>query len=134
MKTDTEVPKTIDAYIGGFPEDVQQILQEIRGIIKAAAPEAEEAIKYQIPTFVLNGNLVHFAAFQKHIGFYPTPSGIEQFKDALSAYSSAKGSVQFPLDSQIPFNLIKKIVKFRVKETRAKMAAKSRGKKPSRPR
>ncbi len=129
MKTDAEIPKTIDTYISGFREDVQQILEEIRGVIKDAAPEAEEAIKYQIPTFVLNGNLVHFAAFQKHIGFYPTPSGIAQFKDALSAYSSAKGSVQFPLDSPIPYSLIKKIVKFRVKEARAKMAAKSRGRK-----
>lgn len=102
MKTDTLTPKTIDAYITSFPKDVHDILQKIRGIIKDAAPEAEEAIKYQIPTFVLNGNLVPFAAFQKHIGFYPTPSGIEKFRDALSAYNSAKGSVQFPPDSPIP--------------------------------
>ncbi len=131
MKTDSDIPKTIDAYIDGFPDDIQKILRKIRGIIKAAAPEAEEAIKYQIPTFVFNGNLVHFAAFQKHIGFYPTPSGIEQFKDALSAYSGAKGSVQFPLESPIPYSLIKKIVKFRVEETREKMATTTKGKKRS---
>lgn len=129
MKAVTRSPGTIDAYIASFPQDVQDILQKIRGIISKAAPEAEEAIKYQIPTFVLNGNLVHFAAFQKHIGFYPTPSGIEQFKEALSGYSSAKGSVQFPLDSPIPYGLITKIVKFRVRENREKMAAKSRRKK-----
>ena len=129
MKAVTRSPGTIDAYIASFPQDVQDILQKIRGIISKAAPEAEEAIKYQIPTFVLNGNLVHFAAFQKHIGFYPTPSGIEQFKEALSGYSSAKGSVQFPLDSPIPYGLITKIVKFRVRENREKMAAKSRTKK-----
>lgn len=124
-------PQTIDGYISGFPEEVQEILQKIRRIISDAAPDAEEAIKYQIPTFVLGGNLVHFAAFAKHIGFYPTPSGIEQFRDALSAYNSAKGSVQFPLDSPIPYNLIKKIVKFRVKESRDKMSSIPKGKKRS---
>ncbi len=129
MKTETAPPKTVDAYIAGFPKVVQDTLQQIRKIIKDAAPEAEETIKYRIPTFVLNGNLVHFAAFQKHIGFYPTPSGIEQFKEALSAYRSAKGSVQFPLDAPIPYNLIKNIVKFRVKENRDRLAAKSRKKK-----
>lgn len=132
MKSDSSPPNTIDAYIAGFPTDVQDILQRIRGIIREAAPDAEEAIKYQIPTFVLDANLVHFAAFERHIGFYPTPSGIEQFKDALSGYKSAKGSVQFPLDSAIPYNLIKKIVKFRVKENRDKMSSKSRRKKRSR--
>ena len=126
MKTGTTPPLNIDEYIAGFPKDVQDILQEIRGIIKKAAPDAEEAIKYQIPTFVLNGNLVLFAAFQKHVGFYPTPSGIKEFKDELSAYDSAKGSVQFPLDRPIPFNLIRKIAKFRVKEARKKVAAKPR--------
>jgi uncharacterized protein YdhG (YjbR/CyaY superfamily) len=126
MKTATTPPKNIDEYIAGFPKDVQDILQKIRGIIKKAAPDAEEAIKYQIPTFVLGGNIVHFAAFQKHIGFYPTPSGIEEFKDELSAYNSAKGSVQFPLDKPIPFNLIRKIAKFRAKEAREKVGAKPR--------
>jgi uncharacterized protein YdhG (YjbR/CyaY superfamily) len=128
MKTDTARANNIDEYIAGFPKDVQDILQKIRGIIRKAAPDAEEAIKYQIPTFVLNGNLVHFAAFQKHIGFYPTPSGIDQFKDELSVYKSAKGSVQFPLDAPIPFSLITKIVKIRVKEAREKAASGSRRK------
>ena len=107
---------------------MQDKLQKIRGIIKKAAPDAAEAIKYQIPTFVLNGNLVHFAAFQKHIGFYPTPSGIEEFKGELSVYKSAKGSVQFPLDAPVPFSLITRIVNFRVKENREKAASKSRRK------
>jgi uncharacterized protein YdhG (YjbR/CyaY superfamily) len=95
-------PQTLDAYIAGFPQDVQEILQKIRRIISDAAPDAQEAIKYQIPTFVLGGNLVHFAAFAKHIGFYPTPSGIEQFKDALSAYKTAKGRFSFLSTRQSP--------------------------------
>ncbi len=132
MKADTASPDSIDAYIAGFPKDVQGILEKIRGIVRDAAPEAEEAIKYQIPTFVLNGNLVHFAAFQKHIGFYPTPSGVEQFKDDLAAYNSSKGSVQFPLDSPIPYTLIRKIVKFRVNENREKSRARALRKKKSR--
>src|SRR5262249_42189547 len=125
MKTKS-TPKSIDEYIAGFPTDVQRILHEIRSIIRTAAPDAEEAIKYRMPTFVLNGNLVHFAAFEKHVGFYPTPSGIEAFKDELSGYHNAKGSVQFPLDKPVPFSLIRKIVQFRVKETRGKRAAKTR--------
>ena len=128
MNAKSAPPTTIDAYIAGFPEEVRAILEKIRGIVKAAAPEAEEAIKYQIPTFVLNGNLVHFAAFENHIGLYPTPSGIEQFKDALSKYKNAKGSVQFPLDAPIPYPLIKKIVSFRVKENREKATKKPRKK------
>ena len=128
MKNDATPTTDIDEYIVAFPDNVQEILQKIRGIIKKAAPDAEEAIKYQIPTFVLNGNLVHFAAFQKHIGFYPTPSGIEKFKDELSLYKGAKGSVQFPLDAPVPFRLIEKIVKFRVKETCEKAASKLRKK------
>jgi uncharacterized protein YdhG (YjbR/CyaY superfamily) len=120
MKSKTS-PQTIDAYIAGFPKDVQEKLRKIRSIINDAAPDAEEAIKYQIPTFVLGGNLVHFAAYERHLGFYPTPSGIEQFKDELSGYKSAKGSVQFPLDSPIPYTLIKRIVKFRVAEARKKL-------------
>ena len=128
MKSDTSPANNIDEYIASFPKDVQVILQKIRGIIRKVAPDAVEAIKYQIPTFVLNGNLVHFAAFQKHIGFYPTPSGIEEFRDELSVYKSAKGSVQFPLDAPVPFSLITKIVKFRVKETREKVAPRSRKK------
>lgn len=119
---------TIDEYIAGFPEDVQDILRKIRDTIKEAAPDSLEAIKYQISTFVLHGNLVHFAAFKKHIGFYPAPSGIAAFKKELSSYKSAKGSVQFPLDGPIPFDLIRKIVIFRVQESREKAAATSRKK------
>ena len=131
MKSENKTRNTIDEYISDFSKEVQHILQKIRAIVKEAAPDAEEAIKYQIPTFVLSGSLVHFAAFEKHIGFYPTPSGIEQFKDELSSYKSAKGSVQFPLGSPIPYELIEKIVKFRVKENRLKAANKSpkKGKK-----
>lgn len=111
---------TIDEYIGLFPEDIQQILQEIRQVIKSAAPEATEKISYQMPTFYLKGNLVHFAAFKNHIGFYPVPSGIEKFKEELSQYKGGKGSVQFPLDKPIPYDLIKRIVLFRVEENFAK--------------
>jgi uncharacterized protein YdhG (YjbR/CyaY superfamily) len=108
--------KTIDEYIGTFPEDVQYILEKVRATIREAAPEAQEAISYQIPTFRLNGNLVHFAAFKNHIGFYPTSSGIEVFKKELSPYKSAKGSVQFPIDKPVPYDVVKKIVLFRVRE------------------
>jgi uncharacterized protein YdhG (YjbR/CyaY superfamily) len=120
MEASQTAPKDIDAYIAAFPDEVQAILEKIRRIIREAAPEAKETINYQMPTFVLNGNLVHFAAFKNHIGFYPTPSGIEAFKEELSPYKGAKGSVQFPLDQPIPFDLIGKIVAFRVKENLAK--------------
>ena len=126
MKTAIGSPKNIDEYIAGFPRDVQKILKQIRTTIKKVAPDAEEAIKYGIPTFVLNENLVHFAAFKNHIGFYPTPSSIEAFKDELFRYESAKGSVQFPIDEPMPLSLIAKIVKFRVKEARARSTAKKR--------
>lgn len=106
----------IDEFIIKFPVSVQLKLNEIRKAIKQAAPEAEETINYGIPTFKLNGNLVHFAAGKNHIGFYPAPSGIEKFKDELSGYKTSKGAVQFPLDKPLPIDLIKKIVKFRVKE------------------
>ena len=109
--------RTIDEYIGIFPRDVQSILEKIRQTIQQEAAGAVEAISYQIPTFKLNGKaLVHFAAFKNHIGFYPTPSGIEAFKKELSKYKGAKGSVQFPLDKPIPYDLLKRIVAFRVKE------------------
>src|SRR5512145_28444 len=107
---------TIDEYVDMFPEDVQRILNELRQTIKEAAPDAQETINYQIPTFTLNGNLVHFAAFEKHIGFYPTPSGMEAFKKELSSYKTAKGSVQFPIDQPLPLPLIRRIVEYRVKE------------------
>ena len=116
MKATTTSPRDIDEYIAAFPREVQAILEQIRATIRKSAPEAEEAIKYRIPTFVLNGNLVHFAAFKHHIGFYPTPSGIEAFKRELSRYEGAKGSVQFPIGEPVPFDLIRRIVKFRAKE------------------
>jgi uncharacterized protein YdhG (YjbR/CyaY superfamily) len=109
---------TIDDYIKTFPTDVQNILEKIRQTIRKAAPEAVEVISYQMPTFRLNGrNLVHFAAFKNHIGFYPIPSGIEAFRRELSPYKQGKGSVQFPLDKPIPYNLMEEIVRFRVKDT-----------------
>ena len=107
---------TIDEYIAMFPDDVQRILNELRQTIRAAAPDAEETINYQMPTFTLNGNLVHFAAFQNHIGFYPTPTGIVAFQEELSAYKGAKGSVQFPIDQPLPLPLIRRIVEYRVRE------------------
>lgn len=108
--------QTIDEYITEFPEDIQEILEKMRKVIHDAAPEAEEAISYGMPTFKLHGNLVHFAAYEKHIGFYPAPSGIEAFKEEISEYKSSKGAVQFPLDEAIPYDLVEKIVIFRVKE------------------
>jgi uncharacterized protein YdhG (YjbR/CyaY superfamily) len=108
--------KTIDEYISMFPEDVRNILNKLRQTIKEAAPEAEETINYQIPTFILYGNLVHFAAFKNNIGFYPTPTGIEAFRKELSPYEMAKGSVQFPIDQPLPLPLIRSIVEYRVKE------------------
>jgi len=114
MEENKKEISTIDEYIAQFPDEVQVLLQEIRKVIKEVVPDAQEKISYQIPTFYLNGNLVHFAAYKKHIGFYPTASGIESFKDEISAYKNAKGSVQFPIDKPIPFNLIKRIVEFRV--------------------
>jgi len=110
----------INTYIADFPEDVQAILQQVRATIHKAAPEATEDIKYAIPTFVLNGNLVHFAAFKSHIGFYPTPTGIEEFEKELSVYKQGKGSVQFPLDQPMPLDLITRIVKYRVKQNAEK--------------
>jgi len=111
----TGQPKDIDDYIAGFPKNVQKLLQQVRKTIRKAAPDAEEAIKYQIPTFTLNGaNLVHFAAYKEHIGFYPAPRAIEEFKDELAAYAGAKGTVRFPLDEPIPHDLISRMVKFRV--------------------
>jgi uncharacterized protein YdhG (YjbR/CyaY superfamily) len=116
---------TIDDYIASFPKNVQTILEKIRQTIRKAAPGATEAISYQIPTFKLNGsNLVHFAAWQDHIGFYATPSGNVAFTKDLARYKVAKGSIQFPLDEPIPYDLVTKIAKFRVKETQVKKKAK----------
>jgi uncharacterized protein YdhG (YjbR/CyaY superfamily) len=105
MKTGGSSPENINEYIAGFPRGVQEILQQIRATIRRVAPDAEEAIKYRMPTFVLNGNLVHFAAHTNHIGFYPTPSGIEAFKAELSPYKTENGSVQFPIDKPMPLSL-----------------------------
>ena len=128
MRTDHTAPKNIDEYIAGFPQDVQEILEKIRMTIREAAPDAEETIKHQIPTFTLKGNLVHFGAYQKHIGFYPAPTGLEEFKEELSVYEGSKGTVRFPLDKPIPFDLITKIVKFRVMENLERAGAKGRKK------
>jgi uncharacterized protein YdhG (YjbR/CyaY superfamily) len=108
--------ETIDGYIKTFPKEIQKILETVRQAIKNAAPGADEAISYQIPTFKLNGNLVHFAAFKNHIGFYPGSKAIEIFKKEIASYKSSKGAIQFPLDEPIPLSLIKKIVKYRIKE------------------
>ncbi len=116
MKERNKKAQTIDEYISVFPEDVQDILDKMRRTIKEAAPGAEEAISYQIPTFKLNGNLVHFAAFKDHIGFFPTSSGRVAFKKELSQYKGGKGTIQFPIDKPIPYDLVRKIVKYRVKE------------------
>ncbi len=128
MKAEPPAPQTIDEYIAGFSPDVQEILQKVRATIKKAAPGAEETIKYRMPTFTLNGNLVHFAGFKEHIGFYPVPSGIEAFKKELAVYKQGRGSIQFPLDKPIPYGLITKIVKFRVKENLKKAEAKGKKK------
>lgn len=117
---------TIDEYIATFPAEIQVILHELRATIKAAAPEASEKFSYGMPTFFLSGNLVHFAAFKNHIGFYPTPSGIEAFKDELAQYASSKGAVQFPIDQPLPLKLVSKIVAYRVTENMKKAGAKGR--------
>jgi uncharacterized protein YdhG (YjbR/CyaY superfamily) len=127
MRTKQTTPKNIDEYIAGFPDDVQKILERIRMTISKAAPGAEETISYQIPTFTLEGDyLVYFAAYKKHIGLYPAPRGIEKFKKELSVYEGGKGTVRFPLDKPIPFDLISKIVKFRVKESLERARAKGK--------
>lgn len=127
MRTKPTAPQDIDAYIAGFPKDVQEVLEKIRRTIRKAAPDAEEKISYQMPTFFLKGNLIHFAAYKKHIGLYPAPRGLARFKKELSAYEGGKGTVRFPLNKPIPFALIGKIVKFRVEENLER--AEARGKK-----
>ena len=127
MRTKQAAAEDIDEYIAGFPDDVQAILEKIRMTISKAAPDAEETISYQIPTFTLGSNLVHFAGFKHHIGLYPAPRGNATFKDELSAYGGGKGTVRFPLDKPIPYSLITRIVKFRVKENLKR--AKAKGKK-----
>lgn len=111
---------TIDEYIDTFPKEVQRILHALRQTIREAAPQAKEAISYQMPTFKLNGNLVHFAAYKNHIGFYPAPSGIEAFQEELAPYRFSKGAIQFPIAEPIPHDLVRKIVQFRVTEQLSK--------------
>lgn len=120
MKSQTTLLKDIDSYIASFPKDIQEILEKLRKTIREVAPDATETISYQMPTFRLNGNLVHFAAYANHIGFYPAPSGITKFRKELSVYKNAKGSVQFPIKEPLPFDLITKIVQFRVTENLVK--------------
>ena len=113
----TAKPASIDEYIAGFPEEIREILNQIRAAIREAAPDAKEKISYAIPTFTLNNSpLVYFAAFQNHIGFYPTPTGSDAFKQDFAPYKTSKGTVQFPLDKPMPLNLITSIVAFRVRE------------------
>lgn len=121
---------SMDEYIASFPKEVQKILEELRAVIKEAAPQAQEKISYQMPTFALQGNLVHFAAYRNHIGFYPTPSAIQAFKDELSVYEGAKGSVRFPINQPLPLELISRIVRFRVAENLENVAAKAHKGKP----
>ena len=116
MASNRQQPGTIDDYIGRFPEDVQEKLQQLRALIARVAPEAQERISYQMPAFHLKGNLVYFAAFPKHIGLYPTSSGIAKFRKELSRYATSKGTVRFPLNEPLPLDLIRRIVEFRVKE------------------
>jgi uncharacterized protein YdhG (YjbR/CyaY superfamily) len=126
MKRRRTAPKDINQYIAAFPPAVRAKLRTIRGAIRKAAPQAKEAIKYQMPTFTQHGNLVHFAAYQHHIGFYPAPRALEQFKEELSAYEGSKGAVRFPLDKPVPVGLIGRIVKFRVQQDRERAAARKK--------
>lgn len=116
METHTTKASTIDEYIASFPLEVQTILLKLRAVIREAAPQATEKISYQMPTYYLNGNLVHFAAFKHHIGFYPTPSAVAGFSAELAAYKNAKGSIQFPIGQPLPYDLIERMVRFRVEE------------------
>jgi|SRR5687767_14632394 len=127
MKTKQKGPKTIDEYIAGFPKDVQEILEKLRVTIRKAAPDAEETISYAIPTFTLKGKyLIYFAGYKKHIGVYPVPAGGAELNEELSVYQTGKGTLQFPLDKPIPYDLISKIVKLRVKENLAKAESKDK--------
>lgn len=127
MKTKLTAPQNIDEYITSFPKDVQEILKKIRATIKKAAPDAEEAISYKMPTFNLKGQyLIYFAAYKRHIGLYPVPAGDPEFNKEVSAYQAGKGTLQFPLDKPIPYKLISKIVRVRAKEISAKAAIKGK--------
>lgn len=120
--------QSIDEYIATFPAGIRAILEELRAAIRAAAPDAEERISYQMPAFALHGNLVYFAAAKHHIGFYPTSSGIAAFQQELSAYEGSKGAVRFPIGQPLPLDLIRRMVEFRVAENLSRAATKSRKK------
>ncbi|SDM24071.1 Uncharacterized conserved protein YdhG, YjbR/CyaY-like superfamily, DUF1801 family [Catalinimonas alkaloidigena] len=122
----TSAATSVDAYISGFSDELRQRLTAIRTVVQQVAPEAQEIIKYQMPTFVWHGNLVHFAAFKHHIGFYPVPSAIDAFQEELVGYKRAKGTVQFPHDQPLPLDLIRRMVAFRVQENQAKAAQKAK--------
>jgi uncharacterized protein YdhG (YjbR/CyaY superfamily) len=126
MKPPKVTYSTIDEYIAGYPPDAQKVLRKVRQVVHEAAPEATEAIKYGIPTFVLGGNLVHFGAFKEHLGFFPTPSGIVAFQDELAKYAQSKGTIRFPYSQPIPYDLITRVVKARVKEVSDKARAKGK--------
>ncbi len=128
MSPNQPAPKNIDEYISGFPADVRVILQKIRATIRSAAPDAVETIKYKMPTFMLNGNLVFFAAFKNHIGFYPPVTGAKELGKQLSVYEGPKGSLKFPMDEPIPYDLIRKIVVVRARENLERAQAKHKGK------
>ena len=123
MAMDTAKFKTIDEYIGSFPQETQEILEEVRETVRQAAPDATEKLSYAMPAFFFHGALVYFAAYKKHIGFYATPTGHEMFKEELSQYKQGKGSVQFPIDQPMPYDLIARIVRFRAKENLEKAKA-----------
>lgn len=133
MEADKNVVKSIDEYISQFSPEVQKILQALRNVIKESAPDAEEKISWQMPTFALHGNLVHFAAHKKHIGFYPGASGIEVFKHKLSEYKGSKGAVQFPIEKPLPYELIGEIVRFRVAENIKEAESKAQKRKKQAP-
>ncbi|BBB47185.1 iron chaperone [Pelolinea submarina] len=124
MDSSKKSPQTIDEYMTGFPAQAQAIMQRMRDLIHEIAPEATEKISYGIPTFVLGQNLVHFAAYQNHIGFYPSSSGIAHFEEELRDYETSKGTVRFPLDKPIPYDLVRRITEFRVAENRVRAKAK----------
>ena len=126
MEVNKPTFKTTDEYIKQFSPEIQELLTKVRNVIKEAVPEATEKISYQMPTYYLHGNLVHFAAYKQHIGFYPTPGGVEAFKDQLTSYKTSKGAIQFPLDQPLPFELISEMAKYRASESRAKFEAKKK--------
>jgi uncharacterized protein YdhG (YjbR/CyaY superfamily) len=126
MKKGMGAAESVEAYIVGFPPDVRTALRKMRATIRKAAPGAEEKIGYGMPAYALEGPLVYFAGFAKHISFFPTSSGVEEFREELAAYGTSKGTVRFPLGTRVPYGLIARIVKFRVKENKARAAAKRR--------